>query len=341
MSGATGEGAPAPAPNPSPDDLARLVAAPGPAAIPWTDARNPARPLVLNTYRGAGYRPGEGAVVVVQHGQGRNGAEYRDAWAPAADRHGLLVVAPTFPEASWPGPNAYNNGLSREASAAVAAAAGTGDPAPLAPALRPREDWGYGVPARALAALREAGVVAGGHKPYLFGHSGGGQFVHRLLSAMPPELGTGLYAEAAAANPGWYTLPTLAAPFPDGLGGLGLGEADLARLLAYPLTVLAGDRDTDPHMESLPRHASAMAQGPHRFARAHHYVERGRAEARRLGVPCDWRLVVAPGVAHEGFRMAAAAAALWFEGRAPGVPGAPGAVSRVAATDGEGAPRGR
>jgi hypothetical protein len=48
-----------------------------------------------------------------------------------------------------------------------------------------------------------------------------------------------------------------------------------------------------------------MAQGPNRFARAQFYIDRGRAEAAKLGVPCRWSRVVVPGVAHEGMRMSA------------------------------------
>ena len=55
-----------------------------------------------------------------------------------------------------------------------------------------------------------------------------------------------------------------------------------------------------------------MAQGPNRVERAKFYLERGRAEAARLGVPCRSTRVVVPGVAHEGMRMSAFAGDYWF-----------------------------
>jgi hypothetical protein len=67
--------------------------------------------------------------------------------------------------------------------------------------------------------------------------------------------------------------------------------------------------------ENFPKHDAAMAQGPNRFARAQFYLERGRAEAARLGVPCRWNRVVVPGVAHEGMRMSAFAGDYWFGGK--------------------------
>ena len=86
----------------------------------------------------------------------------------------------------------------------------------------------------------------------------------------------------------------------------------MTRLLAYPLVLFAGDRDSDGNAENLPKHEAAMAQGPHRFARAHFFLARGQEEAAKLGVACNWRLVVVPGVAHEGMRMSAFAARYWF-----------------------------
>lgn len=51
-----------------------------------------------------------------------------------------------------------------------------------------------------------------------------------------------------------------------------------------------------------------MKQGPHRFARGHHYFETARREAARLGVPLAWELAIAPGVAHSAEHMAPHAA---------------------------------
>jgi hypothetical protein len=51
--------------------------------------------------KACGFRPQahnpDKPVVVVQHGMSRNGAEYCEAWLPAAGQHGLPIVAITFP----------------------------------------------------------------------------------------------------------------------------------------------------------------------------------------------------------------------------------------------------
>ena len=65
---------------------------------------------------------------------------------------------------------------------------------------------------------------------------------------------------------------------------------------------------------------AAMAQGPNRFARAQFYIDCGRAEAAKFGVPCLWSRVVVPGVAHEGMRMSAFAGDYWFGAGANSAP---------------------
>src|SRR5258705_5789283 len=52
----------------------------------------------------------ENPVLMVMHGRKRNGAEYRDYFVAEANRRGLLLVAPEFPEAEYANPHAYNYG---------------------------------------------------------------------------------------------------------------------------------------------------------------------------------------------------------------------------------------
>ena len=47
---------------------------------------------MLECFRPQSHDPDK-PVVIVQHGASRNGAEYCEAWIPAAERHGLLIVA--------------------------------------------------------------------------------------------------------------------------------------------------------------------------------------------------------------------------------------------------------
>ena len=204
----------------SSDDLARALAQPGRASTPYRDRYSPDRPLVLECFRPQGHDPDK-PVVIVQHGASRNGAEYCAAWIPAAERHGLLIVAIMFAKDAWPDAVTYNNGHVLDEDGRI----------------RPREVWSQAIPGRVFALLREAGVTRR-DKTYLWGHSAGGQFVHRLLATQPHDI----FEVVGAANSGWYTLPTLDLHYPDGLGGIGLTRDDVVRFLGYPLVIFPAIR---------------------------------------------------------------------------------------------------
>ncbi|MEJ5028370.1 alpha/beta hydrolase [Comamonas sp. MYb69] len=277
-------------------DWQRFIQQHGRFAIDWQAGDGALYlPITLNCYRPEGVAA-DAPLVLVQHGVLRNGDDYRDFWMPAADRYGLQIIAPTFGNGHWPGVESYNNG-------SVWSEAGD---------LQPRAYWAYQAVANLAQQLRDAGVVQ--QQPlYLFGHSAGGQFVHRLVST----LGAAGFAGVAAGNPGWYTLPDAQQDFPQGLAGIGLTEDALAQLLRTPLVILAGDRDTDTQDPNLPAEPAALRQGPHRFARAHHYYAAGLQAAARLGIPLAWQLHEVAGIGHDGEAMSHVCAHLWFEGRMP------------------------
>lgn len=264
-------------------------------ALTYTFKGQAGRPVTLNCYRAAGYAPGK-EVVFVQHGMMRNGDDYRDFWIEAADRHDLLIVAPTFPNAGYPESEFYNDGLVRGADGVVTA----------------RESWIYHVPAQLVTQLTQAGVMTTGHAR-IYGHSAGGQFLHRMVSLV----GAGPFQSVIAANAGWYSLPDLDVPFPAGLGDLGLTTSDLRRLLESDLWILGGEKDCESSADNLPSNPEALEQGPGRLQRAHNYMSQGRAAAERLGCGFNWRFTEVPGVAHDGCAMGKAAAGLWFSGALP------------------------
>src|SRR5918998_1517003 len=176
----------------NPDELAKALAQPGRATIPYLDRYNPERPLALECFRPKTQTPDK-PIVIVQHGASRNGAEYCDAWLPAAERHGLMIVAITFSKEAWPDAVTYNNGHVLDEDGG----------------LRPRECWSLAIPGRVFALLREAGITRR-DKTYLWGHSAGGQFVHRLLATQP----RGIFEAVGAAQAGVDTFPTPGLGYP-------------------------------------------------------------------------------------------------------------------------------
>ncbi|HZZ93470.1 MAG TPA: serine hydrolase [Usitatibacter sp.] len=264
----------------------------GASAYSFDDPR-PGRPraVTVHAYRPASFTP-ESPVLIVLHGRNRNGRNYRDRWIAEANRHGFLVAVPEFSEADYAHPHEYNHGDMKRADGS----------------LKPRGEWLFPVVDAVFEDLR-ARAGSRRERYFLFGHSAGGQVVHRLATfAWSPRI-----ERAVSANAGSYTLPVRDEAFPFGLGGMELTDEELRAFFSRPLLILLGEEDNDPNHYQLPREPAAMRQGPHRFARGHHYMEVARREAQRLGVPLAWRVATAPGVAHSVGDIAPYAARHLFE----------------------------
>lgn len=267
-------------------DLSAIVAAPGPLSLPYFDPVFPDRQLVLHTARPVSWHPGV-PVLFVHHGVARNGRDYRDYWLPHAEQFGILVISIEFPEASFPEYLWYNFGNLH-----------TKDGAP-----NPAEQWTFGIGPRLFDALLAQGVTTA-QRHGLFGHSAGGQYVHRMLSFGYRDR----VAVAVAANAGTYAMPDLGIAWPWGLGSTGLGVGDLPTWLEFPLTIMAGANDTKTTGKFFPKGPKSVKQGPTRYARAHTYLATARETAAALGAPLAWRVLDVPDVGHDGKGMSDAAA---------------------------------
>jgi hypothetical protein len=267
-------------------DLACLVAEPGANAFVYHDAAFPDRPLTLYSARPIQYDANT-PILFVHHGVGRNGADYRDYWLPMIDEIGVLAIAVEFSEAAFPDYLWYHFGNMH---------AEDGTP-------NPREQWTYGVVERLFTALRNQGVTK--RRTYgLFGHSAGGQFVHRMLSFGYRDS----VAVAVSANAGTYAMPNVEIAWPFGLGDTGHDAETLRRLLEYPITVMTGTLDISTTGRFFPKGPRSMRQGATRHERAHNYVRAGHAAAEALGTRCAWSVINVLNVGHDGRRMSVAAA---------------------------------
>jgi pimeloyl-ACP methyl ester carboxylesterase len=260
---------------------AAAAIAPGDSSFVFTDAKGHAdRPLRVYAYRPARCDASCPMVFSI-HGVSRRAANYRDYWKPAADRYGLVIVAPEFSKQHWSGYNEFD-----------------------ARAEPDREKWAFSVIEHLFDEVGE------GRKVYtIFGHSAGGQFVHRMAFYLPANRATTM----AAANPGWYAMPEWrkdkgADPFPYSLVDSGVAEGDVREALRRRFFLLLGDKDTDPNHKDLRRSREAMKQGATRWERGQNYYKAVSATAAELGEKLAWRLVEVPGVAHQGGPMSRAAA---------------------------------
>ena len=252
----------------------------------YFDPAFPDRPLLLHSARPRCFDR-DTPVLIVHHGVGRNGRDYRDYWLRLVDEAGIVAIAVEFTEDAFPDYLWYHFGNLHDDKGAP----------------NPREQWTYGIDGRLFAALRDQGLTR--RQGYgLFGHSAGGQFVHRMLSFGFRDR----VAVAVSANAGTYAMPDLEVAWPFGLGATELDAEKLRPLLEFPITVMTGTHDTKTTGRFFPKGPRSMRQGATRHERAHNYVRAGHAAAQALGTRCAWTVINVPDVGHDGERMSVAAA---------------------------------
>lgn len=128
----------------------------------------------------------------------------------------------------------------------------------------------------------------------LFGHSAGGQILHRLVIFHPNSKADRILA----ANSGWYTVPTFEQEFPYGLKDSGITEDQLEAAFSTNLVVFLGEEDdADETRGSVRRTSEADRQGTYRLERGKYFFRKAREAADALDVDFEWKLEVVPGVA--------------------------------------------
>jgi pimeloyl-ACP methyl ester carboxylesterase len=134
----------------------------------------------------------------------------------------------------------------------------------------------------------------------IFGHSAGGQFVHRFMLFMP----NARVRTAIAANPGFYTLPNLNEKFPYGLKNSPhpMTEKDVLNWTRRKVILMRGTADV-LRTENLRQSPEADAQGQNRFERALFMFNKIKA----FNPKSPWQIFEVPNVAHDQKGMALAA----------------------------------
>ena len=225
-------------------------------------------------------------VLMVHHGSSRNADDYCDRWNAWVFRANYVIVCPEFSKSRWPKSAGYNLGN------VFTGRDGEGT-------LNPDTRWAFTI-AEAIYSKIKDGFRLTAPDYDIWGHSAGGQFVHRMLLFNPDAP----VRFAMAANPGWYTTPELAVAFPYGLSHslLAFTSADVLAFTLRRLIIMRGTEDTQ-RSSSLRQTPEADAQGRNRYERAGYMFDRGAA----LNPNHRWSLIDVPGVGHSGTDMAPAA----------------------------------
>jgi poly(3-hydroxybutyrate) depolymerase len=231
-------------------------------------------------------------IVFVMHGVQRNGERYRNEWQDYAQKYNFLLLCPEFDEQNYP-TDAYQWGNMFDAQKHPV----------------PESKWTFTAVEHLFDYAKNA---TGDASPtyFIFGHSAGGQFVHRFALLMPHAR----YARAIAANPGWYTMPTYTGhKFPYSLRDSNLPEARLRESFGRDFLLMLGEEDQDPNDPELRKTAEAEEQGKTRFERGHTYFTAAQAEAASLHANFNWQMATVPGAHHSDKQMARAAILQFFK----------------------------
>ncbi|MBO7562675.1 MAG: hypothetical protein J6T04_07330 [Bacteroidales bacterium] len=225
-------------------------------------------------------------VLFVMHGMDRNGDDYRDQWIAQSDKYGFIVLVPTFSSDQFPD-DFYQRGN-------VTSEDGSYNPENERVYVLIEEVFNYFTAHSASKAKTFS----------IYGHSAGGQFVHRFLLFNPtPHLD-----RAVAANAGWYTYPSDTVSYPYGTKGSG---ADIKAYYSKKMIILLGDADT-LRTSDLRQTPETDAQGLTRLERGNSFFRFCGQDANKKGCPFNWRKEYVKNVGHSNTKMAPSAAKLLF-----------------------------
>jgi len=270
----------------------------------------------VHTYLPESFTP-RSPILLVIPGDGRNGGEYRDAWIEAAEEHGVLVAAPTYAEDDYDFAAYQMGGVIRDLEVRNMPAGPDGE-LPAIVRLRdedisfnpnPRpEGWLFRDFDRIFRLV--AGAAGSERSSYdLFGHSAGGQILHRAVLFNPRSSADRI----VAANAGQYTQPDLDLPLLFGMRDTGIDAASLAESFACRLTLLLGERDDNAEAGgTLLRTPELDRFGVYRLERGRFFYAAADERARALGADFNWSLEIVPGVGHDFRAMSLAAARLLY-----------------------------
>lgn len=228
------------------------------------------------------YTP-QSPILFVFHGAGRNADDYRDAMISKSQELGFLVFTPEFSIAEFPNGDAYNLG-----NVYV-----DGDN-PTPQTLNPESEWAFSIIEPLYDYVKT--LTNNETSQYdLFGHSAGGQFVHRFLMFKP----SARVHTAVASASGWYTFPDETIPFPYGYDESILLDSNLSNLFSKHLIIQVGENDDDPNSAGLRHNTYADAQGLNRKERATNFFQYCSTLATQESLTFNWQFQLVPDATHD------------------------------------------
>ena len=256
-------------------------------------------------------------ILIVIPGAGRNSDDYRDSWLDIARRKNIFIASLKYSEKDYDFAAYQLAGIAKdlrlknpqfEQSGANARVLRMADEDIIMAPNADRNSWIFEDFDRVFDfVVRVTGSERTGYD--IFGHSAGGQILHRLAIFHPLSKAERI----VAGNAGFYTLPDLSTPPPVGVQGTGLTELSLNTAFSAPLLLLLGEEDNSDSSGGTLLHTPTIdQQGLGRLDRGRYFFELGQRLADEKDVPFNWKIKTVPGVGHNYRAMGQAAAELLY-----------------------------
>lgn len=250
--------------------------------------------IVVHYYMPSNFES-DSKVLIVLPGAGRNGDDYRNAWIENSEKYGVLVLSLEYSELHYPGFWSYNLGGMITDVNVQDMTFGINQNA---------NGWIYRDFDRLFHEVQKALSLTTDEYD-MFGHSAGGQILHRFAIFNPKNKANRILA----SNSGWYTIPTDEALFPYGLKDLDTTEEELEVSFNSKLFLFLGEKDNASETRgSLRSTPEADKQGLHRLERGIYFYNQSKIIADRLNFDSNWKLEIIPGIGHDHQGMSNAAA---------------------------------
>ena len=255
-------------------------------------------------------------ILLVIPGAGRNADDYRDSWIETSEKHSVLVISPSYTEKDYDYGAYHLGGLVKDLDLrkGVIFIKGTNkvelDEDVVEFNLNPdSSQWIYHDFDRLFDLVTKE--VGSSRKTYdVFGHSAGGQILHRFALLAPHSKANRILA----SNAGSYTLPEFNTAFPFGVKDLNINKKSLKRSFKKHLVIFLGELDNANETGGLLlRSRTVDKQGTHRLSRGKYFYKKSQEMAKSIKTTLNWKLKVINGVGHNQRKMAKAAAIYLYE----------------------------
>lgn len=236
-------------------------------------------------------------IVLIFHGEERNAIDYRDIWINASNKYGFMVFAPEFNTVDFPGGSSYIIGnVFQDGNY------------PTPQTLNNENLWTFSIiePLFDFIKTRAGSTV----ETYsLFGHSGGGQFVHRYVLFKS----NARINKAIAANSGWYSVPDGIANYPYGIMNSPLSLIAPNSYFEKQLYITVGELDNNGSDSSLRHNTASDLQGLNRLERANYFYTNSQSYALKMNSKFNWKFHIVSNSGHDPTKMSNDAINLLFQ----------------------------